>query len=109
MKFIGEMISKGSSMLLALIILPVALTLIGSVVRGQMAAGMFMGIVSVVFGMIQKPGFQMSRSLENISRAAHLAEPTWMTYSMKRCSKACQKEKQSEIIGRKADERAYAK
>lgn len=62
------MIAKGSSMLLALISLLVALTLIGPVVNGQMSAGMFMGIVSAVFGMIQKLGFQMSRSLENISR-----------------------------------------
>lgn len=63
------LISKGSSMLLALISLLVALTLIAPVVNGQMSAGMFMGIVSAVFGMIQKLGFQMSRSLENISRA----------------------------------------
>lgn len=63
------MISKGSSMLLALISLLVALTLIAPVVSGRMSAGMFMGIVSAVFGMIQKLGFQMSRSLENISRA----------------------------------------
>ncbi len=62
------MISKGSSMLLALISLLVALTLIGPVVNGQMSAGMFMGIVSAVFGMIQKLGFQMSRSLEDITR-----------------------------------------
>lgn len=63
------MISKGASMLLALISLLVALTLITPVVNGQMSAGMFMGIVNAVFGMIQKLGFQMSRSLENISRA----------------------------------------
>ncbi|HBA50530.1 MAG TPA: ABC transporter ATP-binding protein [Lachnospiraceae bacterium] len=63
------MISKGSSMLLALISLLVALTLIAPVVSGRMSAGMFMGIVSAVFGMVQKLGFQMSRSLENISRA----------------------------------------
>ncbi len=63
------LIMKGSSMILALISLLVALTLIGPVVSGQMTAGMFMGIVSAVFGMIQKLGFQMSRSLENISRA----------------------------------------
>lgn len=62
-------ISKGSSMLLALISLLVALTLIGPVVNGQMSSGMFMGIVSGVFGMIQKLGFHLSRSLENISRA----------------------------------------
>ncbi len=63
------MISKGSSMLLALISLLVALTLIGPVIKGQMSVGMFMGIVSAVFGMIQGLGFQMTRSLENISRA----------------------------------------
>lgn len=63
------MISKGSSMILALVSLLVALTLIGPVVNGQMSAGMFMGIVNAVFGMIQKLGFQMSRSLENISHA----------------------------------------
>lgn len=63
------LITKGSSMVLALISLLVALTLIGPVVHGQMTAGMFMGIISAVFGMIQKLGFQMSRSLENISRA----------------------------------------
>lgn len=62
------LITKGSSMLLALISLLVALTLIGPVVHGQMTAGMFMGIISAVFGMIQKLGFQMSRSLEDISR-----------------------------------------
>jgi len=62
------LITKGSSILLALISLLVALTLIGPVVNGQMTAGMFMGIVNAVFGMIQKLGFQMSRSLENISR-----------------------------------------
>lgn len=62
------LITKGSSILLALISLLVALTLIGPVVHGQMTAGMFMGIISAVFGMIQKLGFQMSRSLENISR-----------------------------------------
>lgn len=59
---------KGSSLLLALISLLVALTLIGPVLTGQMTAGWFMGIISAVFGMIQKLGFQMSRSLENISR-----------------------------------------
>ena len=63
------MISKGTSIVLALISLLVALTLIGPVVNGHLSPGMFMGIVSAVFGMLQKLGFQMSRSLENISRA----------------------------------------
>lgn len=62
------MISKGSSMLLAFISLLIALTLIAPVVNGQMSAGMFMGIVNAVFGMIQKLGFQMSHSLENMAR-----------------------------------------
>lgn len=59
---------KCSSLLMVLISLLVALTLIGPVASGQMTAGWFMGIVSAVFGMIQKLGFQMSRALENISR-----------------------------------------
>ena len=63
------MINKGSSMVLALIALLVALTLIGPVVSGALSAGMFMGIVSAVFGMILQLGWQMPRSLENISKA----------------------------------------
>ncbi|MCI9142478.1 MAG: ABC transporter ATP-binding protein [Lachnospiraceae bacterium] len=63
------MLSKGASMLLALIALLAALTLIGPVVNGQMSAGMFMGIVSAIFGMIQKLGFQMAQSLQNMTRA----------------------------------------
>lgn len=62
-------ISKGASMLMALISLLIALTLIGPVINGQMSAGMFMGIVSAVFSMIQKLGFQMSNSLEGITLA----------------------------------------
>lgn len=68
------LITKGSSMILALISLLVALTLIGPVVHGQMTAGMFMGIISAVFGMIQKLGFQMSLSLENISAGGRIYE-----------------------------------
>ena len=59
---------KGSSLLLVLISLLVALTLIGPVLTGQMTAGWFMGIVSAVFGMIQKLGFQMSRSLNRLQQ-----------------------------------------
>ena len=62
------LISKGSSMLLAFIALLVALMLINLVLSSQMSAGMFMGIVSAVFGMIQQLGWQLSMSLENISR-----------------------------------------
>ena len=63
------LITKGSSMILALIALLVALTLIHPVTTGALSAGMFMGIVGAVFGMIQQLGWQMSTSLERISRA----------------------------------------
>jgi len=63
------LITKGSSMILSLITMLVALTLIGPVVSGHMSAGMFMGIVGAVFGMINQLGWQMSWTLENISRA----------------------------------------
>ncbi len=63
------LITKGSSMIIALIALLVALTLISPVVSGRMTAGMFMGIVGAVFSMIQQLGFQLARSLESISRA----------------------------------------
>jgi len=62
------LITKGSSMVLALIALMVALTLISPVVSGELSAGMFMGIVAAVFGMIHQLGWQLSDSLENISR-----------------------------------------
>jgi len=61
-------ITKGSSMILALIALLIALSLISSVVSGNLSAGMFMGIISAVFGMVQQLGWQMSSSLENISK-----------------------------------------
>jgi len=61
------LLTNASSMVLALISLLVALTLIGSVVAGDLSAGMFMGIVSAVFGMIYMMGWPMSWSLEQIS------------------------------------------
>ena len=64
------LITKGSSLILALIALLVALTLIGPVVSGQMSPGMFMGVVGAVFGMIHQLGWQMSGSLERISKAS---------------------------------------
>ncbi|MCL2323929.1 MAG: ABC transporter ATP-binding protein/permease [Oscillospiraceae bacterium] len=64
------LITKGSSMLLALIALLAALTLISPVVSGHLSAGMFMGIVGAVFGMINQLGWQMSYSLENISKVS---------------------------------------
>lgn len=64
------LITKSSSLILALIALLVTLTLIGPVASGDLSAGMFMGIVSAVFTMIQQLGWQMSGSLESISTVA---------------------------------------
>ncbi len=64
------LISKGSSIILALIALLVALTLIQPVVSGALTAGLFMGIVNAVFGMTKQLGWQLSNSVENISSAA---------------------------------------
>ena len=62
------LITKGSSMILALIAMLIALTLINPVISGDLSAGMFIGIVTAVFGMINALGWQMSNSLEQISR-----------------------------------------
>lgn len=62
------LVTKGSSMILALIALLVAMMLITPVINGNMTAGMFMGIVTSVFNLIMKLGWQMSGSIENISR-----------------------------------------
>ena len=62
------LITKGSAMILAMIALLVALTLISPVTTGQLSAGMFMGIVGAVFGMIQQLGWQMSNALEQTSK-----------------------------------------
>jgi len=62
------LITKGSSMILALIALLIALTLINPVVSGDLSAGMFMGIMSAVFGLVQQLGWQLSGSLEVISK-----------------------------------------
>ena len=61
---------KSSSMLLALISVLIALTLIGPVLTGGMSAGMYMGIVNAVFGMINMLGWQLTYALENISRGS---------------------------------------
>ena len=62
-------IARSSSMILSLITLVVALTLIGPVIGGQLSDGMFMGIMSSVYGMVSYLGGTMSNALENISRA----------------------------------------
>ncbi len=62
------LVTKGSSMMISLIAILIALTLISPVINGSMSVGMFMGIVSAVFGMANQIGWQMSSSLENISK-----------------------------------------
>lgn len=61
-------ISKGSSMILVLIAVLIAMTLIRPVVTGHLSAGMFMGVVSAVFAMIRNFGFMLANALENMSR-----------------------------------------
>ena len=60
--------TRSSSIILALIALLIAFTLINPVIMGLMTAGMFMGIVSAVFGMIQQVAWNLTNSLEKISR-----------------------------------------
>ena len=60
---------KSSSMLLALISVLIALTLIGPVLTGGLTAGMYMGIVNAVFGMINMLGWSLTHALDNITRA----------------------------------------
>lgn len=62
-------ITKGSSLILALISLLIALTLIGPVVRGDLSAGMYIGIEAAVFGLIRMLGWQLLSGTENISGA----------------------------------------
>ena len=61
-------ITKGSSMILSLISLLIALTLIGPVVTGDLSAGMYIGIEAAVFGLIRMLGWQLFSGTENISR-----------------------------------------
>jgi len=63
------LITKGSTISLVLVTLGVALTLIGPVINGNLSAGMFMGIMAAVFGMVNEIGWQMGHSLEMISRS----------------------------------------
>jgi len=62
------LVAMCSGMLLALVSLLVTLTLIGPVISGLLSAGMFIGIVGAVFGVVGMIGWQLSGSLENISK-----------------------------------------
>ncbi len=63
-------ISKLSSLLLALVGLLVALTLVSPVATGELSTGMFMGIVSAVFTMTGFLGWQLTDALEGSAKAA---------------------------------------
>ncbi|MDR1693073.1 MAG: ABC transporter ATP-binding protein/permease [Oscillospiraceae bacterium] len=67
-------ITKGGSLIIALISLLVMLILIQPVVGGVLSAGMFMGIVGAVFGMVNQIGWNLSYSLENISKAGEFVK-----------------------------------
>lgn len=60
-------VTKGSSMILALVSLLIALTLIRPVVAGDLSAGMYIGIESSVFGLVRILGWQLYNGIENIS------------------------------------------
>lgn len=59
---------KTSSLILALISLLIAMTLINPVISGQLSIGLFTGIVSSIFGIINELSGQMSDSMEKISK-----------------------------------------
>jgi ATP-binding cassette subfamily B protein len=71
------LVTKAASLILALISLLIALTLIGPVTTGELSAGMFMGILSAVFGLIQQIGWQLSSSLEQITRVDEYVKDLW--------------------------------
>lgn len=58
---------KASSLILAMISLLIALTLVNPVATGKLTIGLFTGIVSSVFGIINKLASQMSNAMEKVS------------------------------------------
>ena len=59
---------KASSLILAIISLLIALTLVSPAVTGKLTIGLFTGIVSSIFGVINKLAGQMSDAMERVSR-----------------------------------------
>ena len=59
---------KTSSFILASLSLLIALTLVNPVIEGDLSSGLFIGIVSTVFGIINKLASQMTSAMERISR-----------------------------------------
>lgn len=75
-------ITKASSMMIALISLLIAMTLVNPVISGELSAGLYMGIVGAVFSVIHQLGFQMSSTLENISRAGEYMKDLTAFFAM---------------------------
>lgn len=61
------LIFGGSAVSLTLVTVLIALTLINPVISGDMSAGMYMGIIVAVVGMIQQIGWMMGLALEQLS------------------------------------------
>lgn len=59
---------KASSLILASISLLIALTLVKPVVDGVLSIGLFIGIISSVFGIINRLAYQMTSAMERISK-----------------------------------------
>lgn len=60
--------SKGSSLLMYMVGLLVALVLVSPVTTGELSPGMYIGIINAVFAMILHLGWGLSDSLEGIAR-----------------------------------------
>ena len=60
---------KASSLILALISLLIATTLISPVITGKLSIGLFIGLVSSIFGIINQLSGQLSSAMERISRS----------------------------------------
>lgn len=60
-------VAKSTSLILALVGLLIALALIGPVASGHVTAGMYIGIVGVVFNIVIQLGWQLSDSISAIS------------------------------------------
>ena len=62
-------IAKTSTVFLAAIAIGIALTLINPVINGLITPGMFMGILTAVYSVINQMGYQLTDSLEKVSKS----------------------------------------
>ena len=67
-RFKMTLMTRASGIILILIGILVALTLVGPVINGELSAGMFMGIISAILAMIQRIGWEVSYSIEQLAR-----------------------------------------